>query len=86
MAPALLRPAVGACQDRLRMTGGRPRAILAGMVSQDPLHDASYWWSRAEEARTIAKMMRTVHPKNIMLDIAEGYERLAKTAEQRQRT
>ena len=56
------------------------------MVSQDPLHDASYWWSRAEEARTIAEMMRTVHPKNIMLSIAEGYERLAKMAEQRQRT
>ena len=68
------------------MTGGRPRAILAGMVSQDPLRDASYWWSPAEEARTIAEMMRTVHPKNIMLSIAEGYERLAKMAEQRQRT
>ena len=55
-------------------------------MSQDPLRDASYWWSRAEEARTIAEMMRAVHPKNIMLSIAEGYERLAKIAEQRQRT
>ena len=41
------------------------------------LNDPEYWWSRAEEARTLAELMQHPDAKRIMLGIAEGYENLA---------
>jgi hypothetical protein len=45
--------------------------------------DASHWRSLASEARLVADGMRDPLAKQIMLRIAEGYERLAGLAEAR---
>ena len=47
------------------------------------LDDAEHWWSRAEEARTIAEIMTDTEARRIMFDIAEGYDRLAERAAER---
>lgn len=47
------------------------------------LDDAEHWWSRAEEARTIAEFMSDPEARRIMFDIAEGYDRLAERAAER---
>jgi hypothetical protein len=44
---------------------------------QTLLDDAEHWWNRAEESRTIAELMNDPEARRIMLDIAEGYDRLA---------
>jgi hypothetical protein len=41
------------------------------------LNDPEHWWSRAEEAKALAELMQHAETKQIMLDIAESYERLA---------
>ena len=50
---------------------------------QTILDDAEHWWSRAEEARTIAELIDDPEARRIMFDIAEGYERLAERAAER---
>ena len=52
------------------------------MATVPLLHDAKHWRDRAEEARTQAEQM-TGDSRREMLSIAEGYERLAKRAEER---
>jgi hypothetical protein len=47
------------------------------------LNDARYWRDRAEEARAIAAVMYFDSTRQQMLEIAEGYERLAEQAEER---
>jgi hypothetical protein len=46
------------------------------------LHDAEYWRKRAEEIRVQAKQIAKPEYKRDLLDIATGYERLAKLAEE----
>ena len=46
------------------------------------LHDAVYWRSRAEEIRVQAEQMSKPEYKRDLLDIATGYEQLAKLAEE----
>jgi hypothetical protein len=45
----------------------------------------SRWWALAAEARTVAAEMTDPHARQIMLKIAEGYERLARRAEVRRK-
>ena len=49
------------------------------------LNDPEHWWSRAEEAKTLAELMQSPDTKSIMLGIAEGYERIARHIEIRLR-
>jgi len=44
-------------------------------------HDAGYWRKRAEEVRATAEQMSRPEHKRDLLDIAAGYEQLAKLAE-----
>ena len=50
------------------------------------LDDAEHWLSRAEETRTIAEIMTDAEARRIMFDIAEGYDRLAERAVERNGT
>jgi len=47
--------------------------------------DPAHWRGGAEEARTLADEMSDEISRAMMLEIAEGYERLAKHAEERAR-
>jgi hypothetical protein len=47
------------------------------------LHDPQHWLGRAEEARAIADSMLDACTRSTMLDIAEGYERMAEHARTR---
>jgi hypothetical protein len=49
----------------------------------DLLNNAQHWRDRAEEARALAEEMRDEFSRQQMLAIAEGYDRLAKRAEER---
>jgi hypothetical protein len=48
------------------------------------LNDPDYWHSRAEEVRTMAEIMSDPETQRIMLEIAEGYERLGENAAERE--
>ena len=43
-------------------------------------YDAAYWYSRAEEARSLAEIITDVEARRLMSVIADGYERLAELA------
>ena len=45
------------------------------------LNDASYWRSRAEAMRSVAKVLRRENSQAIALRIADDYDRLAEQAE-----
>jgi hypothetical protein len=47
------------------------------------LHGVTYWRNRAEEARAVAEQLTTPAARRVMLDIAEGYDKLAEGAEER---
>ena len=48
-------------------------------------NDPRYWIERAEKARLVAEKMTDPVLKQMMLDVAAGYERLAMRAEKRVR-
>jgi len=62
-------------------------AHAAGHYTNVPsqVNDPRYWRSRAEEARTIADEMKHGNTKEIMLRIADDYERIAEMTEARLR-
>ena len=47
------------------------------------MHDVRYWLARAEDARRQAEEMTHPPAKREMLQVAAGYQRLAKHAEER---
>jgi hypothetical protein len=47
--------------------------------SSSNFKDAEYFRKRTEEARTLAEEMLDAHTKSLMLDIAKGYEEIAKS-------
>jgi hypothetical protein len=47
------------------------------------LNNVRHWLERAEEARAVAGQMNDPGAKKVMLGIAEGYQRMAKLAEER---
>jgi hypothetical protein len=49
------------------------------------INNPQHWRDRAEEARVNAEQMSDPEAKRMMLEIAEGYLRLAERAEQRRR-
>ena len=48
------------------------------------LNDPDCWYSRAEEVRTMVEIMSDPETQRIMFEIAEGYERLAENAAERE--
>jgi hypothetical protein len=44
-------------------------------------YSSGYWLARAEEARTLAQIMKETAPKLTMLGLAQCYERLAHHAQ-----
>jgi hypothetical protein len=53
------------------------------MMAKLPIDDPEYFWSRAEEARTMADAMSNAEARRMMLSVAMTYEKLAKHAEAR---
>jgi hypothetical protein len=47
------------------------------------LNSVRHWLDRAEEARAVAGQINDPEARRVMLGIAEGYERMAKLAEER---
>jgi hypothetical protein len=47
------------------------------------LDDFRLWQERAEEARAVAEMMHNGETRRMMLEVAEGYEKLARRAKER---
>ena len=47
------------------------------------LNDAKHWQDRAEEARVHADQMSDPEARRMMLEVAAGYDKLAKRAEQK---
>jgi hypothetical protein len=47
--------------------------------------DPGYWRFRAENARKQAEEMKETNARDIVLNVAEQYERLARMAEERRR-
>jgi hypothetical protein len=47
------------------------------------LNNVRHWLERAEEARAVAGQINDPEAKQVMLDIAASYERMAKLAEER---
>jgi hypothetical protein len=43
--------------------------------------DPRYWWDRAEEARSLSELMSNPDAKRKMLEIADGYARVAERIE-----
>jgi hypothetical protein len=46
-----------------------------------PIDDPEYFWSRAEEARSMAEAMHDPETKRMMISMAMTYEKLAQRAE-----
>ena len=55
-------------------------------MKQLPINDPAYWRERAEEARRIAEQLADAVAKDMMLDVARSYDKLAKIAEERRRS
>jgi hypothetical protein len=53
------------------------------MPTKLPIDDPQYFWSRAEEARTMAEQFDDRKAKRMMIGVAETYEALARRAEER---
>jgi hypothetical protein len=47
------------------------------------VNEPDHWRARAVEARTLASRIKESQSRDAMLSIAEGYERLAKRAQDR---
>jgi hypothetical protein len=48
-------------------------------------HTPEYWRARAEEVRAVSGSMHDAAQRRILVEIAQGYDRLAQRAEDRQR-
>jgi hypothetical protein len=59
------------------------RLPFGELVVSSIANDAKHWRERAEEARVHAELISNPEAKRTMLDIAVGYERLARLAEER---
>ena len=46
-----------------------------------PLHDSAVWFKRAQEIRAFALKLRTSKAREVLLRVADDYERLAKWVE-----
>jgi hypothetical protein len=60
------------------------RACSSSMANEVPLLNAAYWKQRAEQARVTAESMHQSDARRLMLEMAQGYDRLAKMAEARE--
>jgi hypothetical protein len=58
-------------------------AVMSWMMSHPYIDDPKYWRERAEEARSIAKLLNDQEAKRQLLAIASRYERLADHIKQR---
>jgi len=71
---------------RRRQTARGALCLVASATVSQPIwldDDPAHWRVRAEEARTLADEMSDEVSREMMLQIAEGCERLAKHAEER---
>jgi hypothetical protein len=60
--------------------------LLSVIVMTYPcINDPKYWWERAEEARSIAKLLDDQEAKRQMLAIAASYDRLSDHMKRRPR-
>jgi hypothetical protein len=69
---------------RARSFGSQTDGVGGARYNMPPARDnLSRWWALAAEARGVADEMSDPRAREIMLKIAEAYERLARRAEAR---
>lgn len=69
--------------DHSQATSRRAKTRPSGRTATSLVDDPEYWRGRAATARAMADLMRHPESKRAMLEIANGYEQLARRAEQR---
>ena len=52
-------------------------------MAKSIINDPKHWRDRADEARAVAEALSDAEAKSLMLEIADGYERMARRAEER---
>ena len=52
-------------------------------MAKSIINDPKHWRDRAEEARAMAEALTDAEAKRLMHEIADGYERMARRAEDR---
>jgi len=72
--------------DHSAATSRRAETRPLGRTAASPVDDPGYWRGRAATARAMADLMHHPESKRTMLEIASGYEQLARRAEQRAAT
>jgi hypothetical protein len=85
-SPAALRhvPRRGLVPPQAAHVTGRPAPVLRECrMPWSYLNDPEHWRSRAKEARAMGEHIADPTSKQMMLDVAAGYERLATRAEER---
>ena len=55
-------------------------------MTSSPINDPEHWRRRADELRKLASGMKDENAKQQMLRTADDYERLARRAEERERS
>ena len=74
---------LGHPRGRVGLLGWNARPPASTRAGMSHINDPKHWRHRAEEARAMAESLTDPEAKQLMLNVAADYEKLAKRAEDR---